>query len=484
MKSEKRHGNQEPNELVVQPYTMSHGEEAIEIYESSDRELLPWQKQGVTDILAYNEEGLYVHDQVGFSVQRRNGKTEIIVARILYGLKKGENGLYTAHLVDSSTDASEKVARVLDEMGYEEVVRLGDGLNYEKIFVFKKQRGAQRIILYDKNGKERCYCDFRTRSGQGGLGKGYDYLIVDEAQEYTKEQQTALKYVISASKNPQKIFLGTPPTTVSKGTVFMDFRKDVLSGKLTDSVLWFAWAIPNRPKDIRDVDLWYEYNPSLGYHLSERAVKAELGDEDDFIIQRLGWWTTYNLCSAITEEQWKTLILDESVKVESKLYIGIKYSLENTVALSICVKTNKKPFIESIDCRSINDTNKWLVEFCKRSEHVQIIIDGESGRDTLKEELEANKIKDVYLVNVEEFKNANEVFRNGIIEESFYHNNQPSLTNIATNCDKRPIGSKGGYGYKSIKSDADIALLDSAILAYWGVFKFKDKPKKRIRMSF
>ncbi len=50
-------------------------------------------------------------------------------------------------------------------------------------------------------------------------------LIIDEAQEYTIDQESSLKYVILASKNTQVIMLGTPPTAVSHGTVFQKLRK-------------------------------------------------------------------------------------------------------------------------------------------------------------------------------------------------------------------------------------------------------------------
>lgn len=63
------------------------------------------------------------------------------------------------------------------------------------------------------------------------MGEGYDVLVIDEAQEYTIDQESALKYVISASSNPQTIMLGTPPTAISHGTVFQKMRDKVLEGK-------------------------------------------------------------------------------------------------------------------------------------------------------------------------------------------------------------------------------------------------------------
>ena len=60
---------------------------------------------------------------------------------------------------------------------------------------------------------------------------------------------------------------------------------------------------------------------------------------------------------------------------------------------------------------------------------------------------------------------------------------QPGVDDIVTNCEKRPIGSAGGFGYKSIKVGADISILDSIILANWGLEKFKE-PKRKQKISY
>lgn len=44
---------------------------------------------------------------------------------------------------------------------------------------------------------------------------------------------------------------------------------------------------------------------------------------------------------------------------------------------------------------------------------------------------------------------------------------QPSMICSVTNCEKRTIGTNGGFGYKSINEAYDIALMDSMILAQW-----------------
>ena len=95
-------------------------------------------------------------------------------------------------------------------------------------------------------------------------GEGFDLLVIDEAQEYTTEQESALKYTVTDSSNPITIMCGTPPTPVSNGTVFTNYRKTCLFGKGKYSG-WAEWSV-SEEKEIDDVEAWYNSNPSMGYH--------------------------------------------------------------------------------------------------------------------------------------------------------------------------------------------------------------------------
>lgn len=88
--SEKRLGRQTPTSSVVLPYTQSFGGDAIEIYNKSGRTALEWQERMIEDIMAYNDENLWVHMKFGWSVPRRNGKSEILIIRAIYGVSHGE----------------------------------------------------------------------------------------------------------------------------------------------------------------------------------------------------------------------------------------------------------------------------------------------------------------------------------------------------------------------------------------------------------
>lgn len=465
----KRYGSQDPTQSVIKPYKKSGYKEAIEIYERSKRTALPWQKGLMKHILATNKENLWTHTKVGYSLPRRNGKNEIVIMREMFGLVHGELGLHTAHRTATSHSAWEKLVRVIKEAGYVE----------DEDFITLKAKGAERVEFLDSGGR----VEFRTRTSTGGLGEGFDYLIIDEAQEYTDDQESALKYVVTDSKNPQTIMCGTPPTLVSSGSVFLGFRKSTLDGK-TKNGAWFEWGVEDE-SDVKNKDLWYLTNPSLGYHLTERAIEDEIGDDFiDFNIQRLGLWIRYNQKSAISEKDWESLKLNGLPRFKGKLHVGIKYGKDGAnVAMSIAVKTLLgKVFVETIDCQSVRSGSGWILELLSQADVDSVVIDGASGQKLLESQIMDFKIKHrVILPKVHEIINANAAFEQSVYQKKICHLDQPSLTSVVTNCQKRLIGSQGGFGYKSIYDDRDIALMDSMILAAWACGEIKPRRKQKIR---
>ena len=59
------------------------------------------------------------------------------------------------------------------------------------------------------------------------------------------------------------------------------------------------------------------------------------------------------------------------------------------------------------------------------------------------------------------------------------HADQPSLRQVATNCEKRAIGTNGGFGYRAQFDTMEIALLDSVIMAVWQCHEGKEKKKQQ-----
>ena len=163
-----RIGRQTPTQSVVLPYSESRGSEAIEIYNSTDRTAIEWQELLCYDIMAVNDDGLWVHQKFGYSVSRRNGKSEDVLMRCAWGLKNGEKILYTAHRTTTAHAIWERLEYICNKAG---------------------------IIVessFKAFGKEHLHCagggkiEFRTRTSSGGLGEGYDLLIIDEISMNTQ----------------------------------------------------------------------------------------------------------------------------------------------------------------------------------------------------------------------------------------------------------------------------------------------------------
>ena len=466
MAEPKRLGRQTPTKSVVLPYENTYGKEAIDIYEKTGRQAQDWQKLLIYDMLSYNDEGLWVHTKFGYSVPRRNGKNEVITIREMYGLIEGEQVLHTAHRTPTSSSAFYRLLKLLEDAGYKD----------KHDYIAHKQYGLETIEFPSSDGK----VSFRTRTSKGGLGEGFDLMIIDEAQEYQDDQETTLKYVVSSSKNPQTLFCGTPPTMVSSGTVFMKMRNKALSGE-TENTGWAEWSVDSMT-DVHDVEAWYETNPSLGTIFTERIIKDEIGDDDlDFNIQRLGYWSKKNLKSFISEVQWNECKLTSLPELKGKLYVGIKFGIDGqNVAMSIaCKTTSEKVFVESIDCQPRLNGNKWMLRFLKQADIASITIDG-NGSATLEEELKDMKLKHIIIPKTSEVITANDVFKTSLDQGLVVHMGQPSLAQSVSNCQKRLIGSQGGYGYQRIKEGIDICLMESMVFAFWQAKTAKERRKQVI----
>ena len=470
---DKRVGRQLPTSSLVLPYSETKGPEAVGLYNNSGRTAQEWQSILVYDIMAVNDDGLYTHMKYGYSVPRRNGKSEILIIRAMYGLTHGERVLYTAHRTTTSHSAWEKVIDRLTKAGFIE----GED------FKTTKQYGLEHIELL--KGAEGII-NFRTRSSKGGLGEGYDVLIIDEAQEYTGDQESALKYVVSDSQNPQTIMCGTPPTAVSSGTVFMKYRADTLSGNQEDCG-WAEWSVPAL-SNAHDPELWYETNPSLGTILTERKIRNELGKDPkslDDNIQRLGLWLRYNQKSAISKKEWRELTLEVRPRLgdEPKLYIGVKYAKgTSNVSAAIAAKTSEgRIFVEAIDCRPTRAGNSWLMPYLL-NEHVRsVVVDGASGQGILADEMKAAGIKKKLLLpKISDIVEANALFEQNVFGGNICHSDQPSVEQIVGNCEHRAIGSGGGFGFSSILEGADVSLLDSLALAAWACSTAKEKRVQKV----
>lgn len=474
----KRLGNQKPRIDIYKDGDIWLADKVIRLLEHYGIDLKPWQRMVLYKWMAVekNADGqwIWVNPECGLLVPRQNGKSELLIARIVGGMVfLGEALIYTAH----SDKTVEEIKRRVQRFFYDAEEEIRDMLTEE----FDKEPKSLDYVELRNRGR----CVFRTRTRTGGLGTTNDTLLLDEDQEETDAQQEALLPTISAGKsqNQQVIRVGTPPSGGSAGTVFLRVRRAVLEGKDTDTC-WQEWSVETIT-DPSDEDAWYEANPSLGYFLMVQAVRSESKKMavDSFNKMRLGWIAGVESMRAISDELWTPLAVKTVELPENYMHVyAIKFAPDgSSVSLVIgAILASGKVHVELLDRKPMSQGTGWIVAFLMENNRWRkankIIIDGAAGTTLLVEELvrtEGKMSKRILTPNVKEAGAAYAAFHNAIEMKLLTHYDQPALNLSIRTVKRRSIGKDGMFGYASMNADIQSDPTEAAAFAYYGAIRFK-----------
>lgn len=476
----RRYGNQTPRIDQYNDGDIWLADKTIQLLEHYGVKLLEWQKAIIYRWLAVYwdaelEKWMWSNPKAGLLVPRQNGKTEIIIARIIGGMIFMDEALiYTAH----SDKTVDEVKRRVQNFFYQAEEEIRDLLMAE----FDKEPKSLDYIELRTKGR----CVFRTRTRTGGLGTTNDTLILDEAQEETDAQQEALLPTISAGKsqNQQILRAGTPPSGGGSGTVFIRIRQNVLDGKDHDTC-WQEWSV-ELLTDPSDEDAWYDANPSLGYHLMVAAVRNEAKDMavDSFNKMRLGWIAGKESKRAISDELWSRLKVDKvSLEEKPRLVYCVKFAPDGSaVSLGVGVyMPNDMVHVELIERKPMSYGTYWITNWLfdrtkmRWRNCAKIIIDGASGTQMLLEELvrtDRRISKKILTPNVKEAGAAYASFQAAIEQRQLTHYDQPALNGSIKVAKKRPIGKDGSFGYATLNPDIQIDPTECAAFCHYGAVRF------------
>lgn len=473
-----RKGNQKPRLDYFKNGDIWLADKTIQLLDHYGIKLLKWQVAVLHRWMAVElDEGgkwIWVNPKTGLLVPRQNGKTELVIARIIGGMIfLGEQIIYTAHSDKTVEETKRRVLRFF----YDAEAEIRDMLTEE----FDKEPKSFDYVELRNRGR----AVFRTRTRTGGLGTTNDTLINDEDQEETDAQQEALLPTISAGKsqNQQIIRVGTPPSGGGNGTVFLRIRNNVIKGKDTETC-WQEWSVETLT-DPHDEDAWYETNPSLGYHLMLTAVKNEAKDMaiDSFNKMRLGWVAGVESMRAISDEQWSPLAVSKVIVPHNpNLVYAIKFAPDGSaVSLAVgVIMPDGRVHVELVERKPMSAGTNWLVLWLTEDNRWRkankIIIDGAAGTQLLVEELVRTnpKIsKRILTPNAREAGAAYADFYSGIENAQLTHYNQPALNMSVRTVKKRSIGKDGMYGYASMNPDIQSDPTEAVAFAYYGARRFK-----------
>ena len=427
--------------------------------------LFPWQRLTFKRWVAEDEDGNLVNHKCGLSVPRQNGKTELIVARIIYGIMfRIETIYFTAQQQDTADVVKSRVQKFFYEAKDEEI--------FNMLTPRFRQKPRNYNFIEFENG---AFVRFTTRSRMGGLGTTNDLLINDEAADMLDQHQATLLPTISASKNDsQVIYCGTPPMPTTVGEVFGRVRKDIMSGGKGS---WTEWSVDHMTKKT-DEEAWYKTNPSLGFVLHRSAIETEAGTlpDGDFNRMRLGWWSGLENKRAIEQKAWDECYTEKPEVDESYAPVyAVKFAPDRSaysLAVAVRLKNSEKIHCEIVKHRPMDDgwaaLSQWIIK--RWRECAKIIIDGATGQPILFEELTRSGVapKKIIMPTLKEIVAAHQFTYDGIVHQELSHYSQPLLDQTVRVTDKRPIGRYGGFGWSSMSKHMTTTALDAVTFAYWG----------------
>ena len=464
-------GSQEPSVRVCPEYLQSDGMDAAKILSIGGLILDPWQSDILDDWMARTPSGKWACKTCAGSVPRQNGKTALISGRTESGMVLfNEQVIYTAHLQKTATETFEEMASFFDTKALRKYLK-----------DIKTALGREQIIL-----KSGARVKFLARTRNGGRGQHGDLLIFDEAQELDSDAQASFIPAISASLNPQTIYVGTPPDPNAEGTVFRGIRDKALKGE-TKTTAWFEYSV----KEIGDVskkERWAQTNPALGRRILLSTVEGECEqmDADTFARERLGWWTPVAVQKveyAISEKAWDSCA-SEALKPEGKTAYGVKFSPDGSeVALCGAVEDADGIIrISLIDRRPTGQGTQWLADWLneRSTKACCVVIDGRNGVDVL-----IDKIRHIWRFkgsiirpSVKDIIASVSMLTDALNEKKMtWYSKQIDLRDSAITSTKRPIS--GGWGFGGDNS----LPIEACSLAMWGVKTSKRNPNKSMRIG-
>ena len=380
-------GCQVPSVRIAPQYETTDGPSAERVLKAGKFILDPWQCTVLDDWMSLTPDGKWACGTCGLSVPRQNGKSGLAEGRANAGMiLYNEQVIYTAHLQKTATETFEEMAAFFESPKLK--TRVKD---------IKTAIGREQIIL-----KTGARIKFLARTRNGGRGQHGDLLIFDEAQELDYDAQASFIPAISASLNPQVIYLGTPPDPTAPGVVFRGIRDNARSGE-TQKTAWSEFSV-EEVGDIADQERWALTNPALGRRILMSTIEAELEQlaPDDFARERLGWWTPvveHKEAKALDEQAWDECASNE-LKPEGKTAYGVKFSVDGS-EVCLCgavIDSTGKARVSLIDRKPTGHGIRWLADFLNQryGKAACVVIDGRNGVDVL-----VDRIVDVWRMNFE-----------------------------------------------------------------------------------
>jgi hypothetical protein len=274
----------------------SKGQDMIDLATELGINLMEWQRFVCIHGHKVREDGRWAHSELGLIMARQQGKSTLMMLRILTGMFVWGEGLQlaSAHRLTTSLETFRQIVALIEANPKLE----------KEVKKIRWQHGAEEIELF---GNRRFVVKAANNAARG-LSKP-ETIHLDELREYKDEDAwSSMRYSMMAAKNPQVWVYSSAGDQHS--VILNKLRERALASATTnDPIGWFEWsAEPDAPILLPSGEInWSAFaqaNPSLGITIHPDNLKAVINDPPDIVRTEVlaQWVDTIN--SAIDAQKW------------------------------------------------------------------------------------------------------------------------------------------------------------------------------------
>ncbi len=297
----------------------SKGHEMIDFATELGINLMEWQKFVCIHGHKIRPDGRFAHSEAGLICARQQGKSTLMMLRILTGMFVWGEGLQlaSAHRLTTSLETFRQIVGLIETHPRLE----------KEVKKIRWQHGAEEIELF---GNRRFVVKAANNAARG-LSKP-ETIHLDELREYKDEDAwSSMRYSMMAAKNPQVWIYSSAGDQHS--VILNKLRERALASATTnDPIGWFEWsAEPDAPILLPsgeiNWDAFAQANPSLGITIHPDNLKAVINDPPDIVRTEVlaQWVDTIN--SAIDAQKWALCQTDPiPLDPEAPTWLGLDLS--------------------------------------------------------------------------------------------------------------------------------------------------------------
>ena len=274
----------------------SKGQDMIDLATELGINLMEWQRFVCIHGHKVRPDGRWAHSELGLIMARQQGKSTLMMLRILTGMFVWGEGLQlaSAHRLTTSLETFRQIVALIETNPRLE----------KEVKKIRWQHGAEEIELF---GNRRFVVKAANNAARG-LSKP-ETIHLDELREYKDEDAwSSMRYSMMAAKNPQVWIYSSAGDQHS--VILNKLRERALASATTnDPIGWFEWsAEPDSPITLPSGEInWPAFaqaNPSLGITIHPDNLKAVINDPPDIVKTEVMamWVDTIN--SAIDAQKW------------------------------------------------------------------------------------------------------------------------------------------------------------------------------------